>query len=155
MYIYTYYSTFVWKFRTIAQHYYYWFLYPHPWITAQGPSPSHPPGAMGFACVSIFRKHFRQYDSLGNWKAPDEHNQDESTLYISDPPEGCYTLHWNQQFLDCVYTEAIIHTPKERRRGYVWRIGFSGNTNRQRKRQRYGLRTWCFDGELNKNKKLY
>lgn len=92
VYVYTYYySTFVWKFRTIAQHYYYWFRIPHQWITAQGPcSPSHhPPGATGFACVSIFRKHFRPYDSLGNWKAPDEHNQDESTLYISDPPEGC------------------------------------------------------------------
>jgi len=53
-------------------------------------------------------------------------------------PRRGATPNWNQQFLDCVYTEAIIHTPKERRLGCVWRIGFSGNTNRQRKRQRCG-----------------
>lgn len=78
------------------------------------PSPSHPPGAMGFACVSIFRKHFRPYDSLGNWKAPDEHNQDESTLYISDPPEGCctpYTAGINSFLIVCARRQSF--TPQK------------------------------------------
>lgn len=72
-------------------------------IRIRDPSPS-PSGRDGVrACISIFRKHFQlAYDSLGNWKTPDdEHNQDESTLYISDPLEGA--IYWNQQFLDCVH----------------------------------------------------
>lgn len=104
-------------------------LYPHPWTTTQGPSPSHPPGALGFARVSIFRKHFRPYDSLGNWKAPDEHNQDESTLYISDPPEG-FDTGINSFLIVCTWRQSF--TP-QKSDAESWRIGFSGNTNRQRK----------------------
>lgn len=130
---------FVWKFRTIAQHYYYW-IYPsyhHHTYTWSLPSPSGRDGVR--TCISIFRKHFRlAYDSLGNWKTPDdEHNQDESTLYISDPLEGA--IYWNQQFLDCVHGGQSF-TPQKSRSSREIQIG-DGNDDA-------GTTTVCFDEEL-------
>lgn len=117
-------SRFVWKFRTIGPG----TIIVITIVGSPRPPPYEIPAGRHGPPYQFFRKRFwpgRAMTHRENWKAPGRgpsvmYNQDESTLYISDPciiiavPEGA-GINSFPDCVVCVAAGAIIHTPRKKR----------------------------------------
>lgn len=108
--------------------------------------------------VSIFRKHFRPYDSLGNWKArPTNIIKTKVHYTYLIPIGGCsiYAAVGINSFLDCVHGGNHSH-PK----GVVWKrprwwvLGEYKSQRKRLKRKRAGTIVLTKNLEVKKKKTI-